>query len=405
MAGATAGSPAAARVAMRVTIFHWGLHPWATYAFTGLAMAYFSYRKGLPLAVRSALHPLIGDRIYGWPGHAVDLLAIFAVVFGTATSLGLGAAQMSTGLGHLSGTALPSMTPVLIASGIGIIATLSAVSGLHRGIKILSEWNIRVSAVLLGFLILAGPTAYLFVLCATSLGDYLRHLVAMGFWLAPDSSGEWQSRWTIFYWAWWISWAPFVGMFVARISRGRTLRGFLFGVLVVPTVLSTLWLCIFGGTALDIELSGPGGLIEAVGADLTSALYRTLELMEVGFWSWPAAALATGLIATWFITSADSMILVICTILSLGNPHPRRRYRVASGLGLAVLTALLILAGGLDSLQSASIAAALPFSIVMLIMGYGLVKSLLQEPLTTLVRRPPGPRRASRSALRSRGRE
>jgi choline/glycine/proline betaine transport protein len=382
LAGVAAGSPEAARVAMRVTLFHWGLHPWALYAFTGLAMSYFCYRKGLPLAVRSALHPLIGEHIYGWPGHAVDLLALFAIVFGTATALGLGAAQMSTGLGYLSGTDPPSFTPILIVAGIGAIATLSAVSGLHRGIKFLSEWNIRVSAVLLAFLIAAGPTAYLLVLCAGSVTGYLRHLVTMGFWLDPDPVSEWQRRWTIFYWAWWISWAPFVGMFVARISRGRTLRGFLFGVLVVPTVLCTLWLCIFGGTALDIELRGPGGLIEAVDADLTSALYRTLELMGVGLWSWLAAALATGLIASWFITSADSMILVVCTILSLGDPHPLRRYRVAGGVGLAVLTALLVLAGGVVSLQSASIAAALPFSVVMLIMAYGLVKSLAREPLS-----------------------
>jgi choline/glycine/proline betaine transport protein len=380
-AGVEARSPEAAQLAMRIVIFHWGFHGWAVFAFIGLTMAYFSYRKGLPLTIRSALYPLIGKRIYGLPGHAVDLLALLGTVFGIATSLGLGAAQMSTGLEYLFGFDASLLSQILVVAVFTAAATLAAVSGLHRGIRILSEWNIRISVVLLAFILVAGPTSYLLGLYVRSIGDYLWNVVPMGFWVDPDPEAQWQSAWTIFYWGWWISWGPFVGMFIARISRGRTLRSLLVGALLVPTALSMLWLCLFGGTALFIELHGPGGLVDSVGDDLTSALYRTLELMDVAPWTWPAAAIATLLIGTWFITSSDAATLVICTILALGNPHPLRRHRIFWGVGVGAVAAVLLVAGGLQALQTASIVAALPFSIVLLLMGYGLARSLAREPL------------------------
>jgi choline/glycine/proline betaine transport protein len=201
----------------------------------------------------------------------------------------------------------------------------------------------------------------------------------MGFWVDPDPEAQWQSAWTIFYWGWWIAWGPFVGMFIARISRGRTIRGLLVGALLLPTALAMLWLCLFGGTALYLELHGPGTLVDAIGSDMTSALYHTLDLMDVAPWTWPAAAVATVLIGTWFVTSADAATLVICTILSMGNPNPPRNYRIFWGLGVGAVAAVLLVAGGLQALQTACIAAALPFTVVMLIMGYGLAKSLAEE--------------------------
>lgn len=371
----------AARIALRITIFHWGLHGWAIYSLTGAVMAYFAYRKGLPLTIRSALYPIIGDRIYGLPGHAVDLLALLGTVFGTATSLGLGASQMSTGFGYLFDIEPSLGLQLLLIASISVAATLSAVSGLHRGVRLLSEWNVRISVLLLVFVLLAGPTMDLLALLVTAPLDYLKNMIQMGVWIDSDPAARWQSAWTLFYWGWWISWAPFVGMFVARISRGRTLREYLVGTMLIPTVLSVIWLCLFGGTALDIELASPeSGLAQMVREDMTVALYRTFELLDVGFFTWPAAALATLLISTWFITSADSMTLVVCTILSLGNIHPPRRHRIFWGSTVGIVAGALLFAGGLQALQTASIVAALPFSIVMLIMVASFVRSLSQEP-------------------------
>jgi len=380
MEGIASNTPEAANVALRISIFHWGLHGWAFYAFIGLVMAYFAYRKNLPLTIRSSLYPFIGDRIYGPAGHIVDLLALLGTVFGTATSLGLGASQMSTGLGKLFGIEPSVSQQIILIAIISAAATLSAVSGLRRGIRLLSEWNVRLSIVLLVFMLAAGPTVHLLKLLAFAPWDYLCNVIQMGVWVDLDPNASWQGAWTLFYWGWWISWGPFVGMFIARISRGRTIRGFLVGAVLVPTLLSLIWLCLFGGTALNIELlQSSTGLARTVSQDMTLALYRTLDLMDVGLWTWPAGALATALITTWFVTSADSMTLVVCTILSLGNPHPPRRHRIFWGTTVGVVAAALLLAGGLQALQTASIVAALPFSIVMLIMAAALFRSLAQE--------------------------
>ncbi len=370
----------AATVALRISIFHWGLHGWAMYSFAGLVMAYFAYRKNLPLTIRSALYPFIGERIYGPLGHTVDLLAILGTVFGTATSLGLGASQMSTGIGELSGIDPSASQQIVLIVVISAAATLSAVSGLHRGIRLLSEWNVRLSMVLLTFMLVAGPTVFLLERLAVAPWDYLVNMFQMGIWVDRDPSASWQGAWTLFYWGWWISWAPFVGMFIARISRGRTVRGFLVGAMLVPTLLSLIWLCLFGGTALNIELlESSAGLARTVSEDMTLALYRTLDLLDVGIWTWPIGALSTALITTWFITSADSMTLVVCTILSLGNPNPPRRHRIFWGTTVGAVAAVLLLAGGLQALQTASIVAALPFSVVMLVMAAALFRSLAQE--------------------------
>ena len=373
--------------AMRVTYFHWGFHGWAIYVIIGLCLAYFGFRKKLPLTLRSALHPIIGDRIYGPIGHGVDLLAVFGTVFGVATSLGLGVTQMATGMNVLFGLDPGIATQIVLIVVISIIATLSAVSGVGNGIRIISEWNIWLSVVLLAFFLFFGPFKWLMGFFVTSIGDYLWNVIPMGFWTAgTEKEIAWQGGWTIFYWGWWISWAPFVGMFIARISRGRTIRQFMVGVLFVPTTIAFFWLCMFGGNAMYLELMAEGGvgtagIAEMVRAwDLPSALYGTIDrLTELAFLQWIMAALATLLLATWFITSSDSGTLVITTMLSMGDDNPPQRFRIVWGLGEGFVAGVLLLAGGLKALQTASIAAALPISVIMLFMTYGLIKSLSED--------------------------
>ena len=386
--GATALDASRASAAMRVTYFHWGFHAWAIYVIFGLALAYFGFRRGLPLTLRSSLYPLIGNRIYGPVGHAVDLLAIFGTVFGVATSLGLGVQQMAAGLNHLFGIDAGVITQVILIAIISVIATVSAVSGVGKGIRIISEWNIWLSIVLLAYFMFGGPFGWLMGFFLTSFGDYLSNMLEMGFRTFVDEDKvAWQGGWTIFYWGWWISWAPFVGMFIARISRGRTIREFMFGVMLVPTFISFFWLCMFGGNAIYLEMQamaagGNAGIIETVMAwDLPKALYGTIDQITTINWlNWIMAALATFLLATWFITSSDSGTLVITTMLSMGDDSPPKKFRIVWGMGEGLVAAVLLLAGGLKALQTASIAAALPVSVIMIFMIWGLLRSLSEDP-------------------------
>ena len=391
IAGATEMDQQRAVLAMRVTYFHWGLHGWAVYVMIGLCLAYFGFRKKLPLTLRSALYPVIGDRIYGPIGHAVDLLAVFGTVFGVATSLGLGVTQMAIGLNVLFGIDPGLTTKIILIAAISIIATFSAVSGVGNGIRIISEWNIWLSIVLVAFFLFGGPTGWLLSFFVTTIGDYMWNLVPIGFWTA-GSPGEvaWQGGWTIFYWGWWISWAPFVGMFIARISRGRTIREFMVGVMFVPTTIAFFWLCIFGGNAMYMELNADGGVGTAGVVqmirdwNLPGALYGTIErLTDIGWLNWLMAALATFLLATWFITSSDSGTLVITTMLSMGDDNPPQKFRIFWGIGEGFVAAVLLLVGGLKALQTAAIAAALPVSVIMLFMTYGIIKSLVEDPSAT----------------------
>ncbi len=374
-------------LAMRVTYFHWGFHGWAVYVMIGLCLAYFGFRKKLPLTLRSALYPVIGDRIYGPIGHAVDLLAVFGTVFGVATSLGLGVSQMATGLNVLTGVDPGTTTQIVLIVVISIVATFSAVTGVGKGIRIISEWNIWLSIVLIAYFLFGGPAKWLMGFFVTTFGDYLWHFIPMGFQtFNSEGAAAWQGGWTIFYWGWWISWAPFVGMFIARISRGRTIREFMVGVMFVPTTIAFFWLCIFGGNAIHMELNAPDGVGTAGIAQLVrdwnlpAALYGTIErLTDVNWLNLAMAALATFLLATWFITSSDSGTLVITTMLSMGDDNPPQKFRIIWGLGEGFVAAVLLLAGGLKALQTASIAAALPVSIIMLFMAWGIVKSLRED--------------------------
>ena len=387
VAGATSMDLTRAVHAMRVTYFHWGFHGWAVYVVVGLCLAYFGFRKKLPFTMRSALYPIIGDRIYGPIGHGVDLLAVFGTIFGVATSLGLGVNQMATGLNVLFGVDPGIWTQIILIVVISLVATVSAVSGVGNGIRIISEWNIWLSLVLLAFFLFGGPFKWLMGFFVTSLGDYIWNVIPMGFWTAgTDKEIAWQGGWTIFYWGWWISWAPFVGLFIARISRGRTIREFMVGVMFVPTTIAFFWLCMFGGNAIYMELNAAGGVGTAGVVDLVkawnlpAALYGTIErLTDISTLQWIMSALATFLLATWFITSSDSGTLVITTMLSMGNDNPPQRFRIVWGLGEGFVAAVLLLAGGLKALQTASIAAALPISVIMIFMAYGLFKSLSED--------------------------
>ncbi|MFT4994447.1 MAG: choline/glycine/proline betaine transport protein [Paraglaciecola sp.] len=373
-------TPEAAQVAMRVAIFHWGLHGWGLYAVLGMTFAYFSYRKGLPLSIRSALYPIFGERIYGPIGYVADLLALLGTVFGIATSLGLGAQQMNAGLNYLLGIEISIVTQILLIAIISIVATASVLSGVNKGIRILSELNMTLTLLILGLFVVFGPTLYLLSAIGANTVDYIINAPALGVWLAPTEHMQWQSDWTIFYWGWWLAWSPFTGIFIARISRGRTIREFLLGVLLVPTALTILWITIFGNSAMYIELFGEGGVAAAVNADTTTALFKTIELLDLGYLlTGIMATICTFMLLTYFVTSADSATLVICTLVAMGKNNPPAKLRIFWGVAIGAVAAVLLYSGGLQALKTASIVVALPFSVVLIFATYGLCKSLYRD--------------------------
>jgi choline/glycine/proline betaine transport protein len=365
-----------ARQAMVLTFFHWGLHAWAIYIVVGLALAYFAFRRGLPLTVRSALFPLIGQRIYGPIGHTVDIFAVLGTMFGIATSLGFGVLQVNAGFSYLFG--LPSTTPVqlvLIAAITGM-ATLSVVMGLDKGVKRLSELNIILAALLLAFVLVAGSTVFLLQAFVQNVGTYLSEVVQRTFRLYAYEPNPWLGNWTLFYWGWWIAWSPFVGMFIARISRGRTIRQFVGGVLLVPTLFTFLWMTVFGNTAIAFDISGAANIADTVTNNLPVALFETLGQLP---FSTIISGIATLLIITFFVTSADSGALVIDMITSGAAENPPVWQRVFWAVCAGGVAAVLLVAGGLQALQTAAIASALPFAIVMVFICYGLLRALQTE--------------------------
>jgi len=374
--------PEAAARAVPITLFHWGIHAWSTYLLMGLAIAYFSYRKGLPLAIRSCLYPMLGDRIYGPVGHLVDILAVFGTLFGLATSLGLGAMQISAGLGYVFGITHGLRTQLILIASITGVATISLVSGVHRGIRRLSELNLVLASLLLLFVLVVGPTEQLFSAFLGNLGGYGRELVlrTFGFGLLRGESAEWSRTWTIFYWGWWIAWAPFVGMFVARISRGRTIREFILGVLLVPTALAVVWFTVFGNTALYLERLG-GGIAQAVSEDVSTAIYVMLSELPLASMT---SGLAAAVVAVFFVTSSDSASFVVDMLTSGGHPNPPRWQRVFWALAEGACAAVLLYAGGeraLAALQAAVVSIGLPFCLVLLAIVANLIIALRQEPI------------------------
>lgn len=376
-----------AQIGMAQTFVHWGFHPWAVYAVIGLALAYAIHRRGRPVSIRWALEPIFGDRVKGSIGDVIDVLAIIGTLFGVATSLGLGVQQIGAGMAHMGwiGEADNTILVVLIVV-ITFIAIASVVSGVGRGIRWLSNFNLSTAGVFLIAVLLLGPTLFLMRDFVQSLGVYLTQVLGMTFDAAAYTGSEgqtWQGTWTIFYWGWWISWAPFVGVFIARISRGRTVREFVAGVLLVPTIVGFLWFAVMGGTAINQQLFGEGGLVdpeEGVIAD--TALFEMLSGLPLGA---VLSVIAIVLVAVFFITSSDSGSLVVDMLASGGHPDPPTWSRVLwASLEGAVAIALL-LAGGLSALQAGAIATALPFSVVLILMSVATYKALNREHQAILV--------------------
>ena len=365
-----------ARQAMILTFFHWGLHAWAIYIVVGLALAYFAFRRGLPLTLRSGLFPLIGNRIHGPIGHAIDIFAVLGTMFGVATSLGFGVLQVNAGFAYLFGLPVSATVQVVLIAIITGMATLSAGTGLDKGVKRLSELNIILAIALLLFVLAAGSTVFLLQAFVQNIGAYLGAVVQRTFRMYAYEPNTWLGDWTLFYWGWWISWSPFVGMFIARISRGRTIREFITGVLLVPALFTFLWMTVFGNTAIALDLSGAASIVHTVADNMPVALFEVLEHLP---FSLIASGLATLLVITFFVTSADSGALVIDMITSGAAPNPPVWQRIFWAICAGVVAAVLLLAGGLKALQTAALASALPFAVVMLFICYGLLRALQME--------------------------
>ncbi|MDC3412777.1 BCCT family transporter [Aquibacillus sp. 3ASR75-11] len=371
----------AARVALRYSFFHWGLHPWAIYSVIALALAYFKFRKGAPGLVSAILEPLFGDKIKGGWGTLVDFIAVFATIFGVATSLGFGAIQISGGLSYLfdglEKTFALQLTIILIVT---VLFLLSAMTGLNKGIKYLSNTNIVLAILLMLFLLFTGPTNFIMDLFTTTFGSYLQNIPGMSFRLTPfDSGNNWIQGWTIFYWAWWIAWAPFVGMFIARVSKGRTIREFVLGVLLVPTIFGALWFSIFGGSGIYLEYFDGANIIQYIndpnfGNEV--ALFVVLEQFPLGTFM---SLLAILLISTFFITSADSATFVLGMQTTGGSLNPSNKVKFVWGIIQSAAAAILLWQGGLTALQTASIIAAFPFTIIMILIVFSLLKSFKEE--------------------------
>jgi choline/carnitine/betaine transport len=399
MGMAEPGTPAAAQLAMEYTFFHWGFHPWAMYAVIGLSIGYFAYRKRNGNLVSAAFRPLLGNRVDRAPGKAIDVIAIFATLFGSATSLGLGALQITGGIDEVFGSGRDSK---VLAVGVIVFLTvcfvLSAVSGIERGVKWLSNANAVAAALLAFFLLVVGPTVFILGTFTESLGGYLTHLPAMSFRdgvFDADVASPWLSAWTIFYWAWWISWTPFVGMFIARISKGRTIREFVIYVILVPSLVSFVWFSILGGAAFDLQLNQGKDMGAVVDAGMEGALFQTLSSYPLGTIT---SALAVFLIAIFFVTGADSASIVMGMLSQKGCEEPRRGLTVFWGVTTGAVAAVLLWSGGLKALQTLVILVAGPFMLVLIAMCVSTLKALREEPYESTL--PPRVRRAVLHAQR-----
>ncbi|MCD9146529.1 BCCT family transporter [Pseudophaeobacter flagellatus] len=373
LSGALDNQQEAIRLGMAATIYHWGLHPWAIYAVLGLALALFSYNKGLPLTIRSAFYPIFGERIWGWPGHVIDILAVFATLFGLATSLGFGAKQASAGLNELFGVPMGSTTEVVLVIGITAIALVSVLRGLDGGVKILSEINMGLAGLLALFTLVVGPTAFLFTFFWDSLVAYVEYLPALATPFAREDV-NFSQGWTAFYWAWWISWSPFVGMFIARVSRGRTVREFIVCVLLIPSLACVAWMSIFGGSAIYQVITD--NFTGAQSAELPRQLFQMLGELPL---SSVTSFIGIILVIVFFVTSSDSGSLVIDTITAGGKVHAPVPQRVCWCIFEGAVAVALLLGGGLAALQSMVISTGLLFTVVLLVMCYCILRGLRNE--------------------------
>ena len=368
------GTVDAAKEAMKLTFFHWGLHAWAIYAMVALILAFFGYRHHLPLTLRSALYPIIGERIYGLIGDNIDIFAILGTIFGVATALGYGVLQINSGLNYLFGVEISIKVQAVLIIAIMILTTVSIAAGLDKGIRRLSEANLLLALMLLVMVVLLGPTVLLLQMLIQNTGGYLSDIVGKTFNLYAYEPTDWLGGWTLFYWAWWLSWSPFVGMFIARISRGRTIREFVTGVLIVPTGLTLVWLTAFGNTAINMIIhQGVTDLGKTVASNIPVALFRFLEYFP---FSNLLSLIAMAMVVIFFITSADSSAVVVDMLACGGNSNTPTWQRVFWSALTGVVALVMLLAGGLRALQTITIATALPFSVILLVSAYGLLKAL-----------------------------
>jgi len=395
--GAEPGSIASYEDAISTTFLHWGLHAWGIYTLTGLAIAYFAFNHEQPLSIRGVFRPLLGDRVDGFCGHVIDTVAAVATLLGVATSLGLGATQINAGLNHLYNIPANATVQLLLIAGITAIATISVVLGLKRGIKRLSVFNMLLAALLLLYVISVGPSLFIFNGFVENIGLYLDDFFYLAFWNETYSRGDWQNGWTVFYWGWWIAWSPFVGMFIARVSRGRSIREFIGGVLFMATTLTFIWLSVFGDSALYVELLWPGSLSGAVEKDIAGALFVFLDKLPAAgglggmssIVTLVVGTIATMVIVSFFVTSSDSGSLVIDIITAGGHPNPPVLQRIFWAVSEGVVAAILLVGGGLTALQTAAISAGLPFSLLLLFMILNLNRVLSADSAPVVVHHPP----------------
>ncbi|RMH32248.1 MAG: BCCT family transporter [Nitrospirae bacterium] len=371
------GTPDAARQALQYAFFHWGLHPWGIYTVVALILAYFQFRRRAPGLISETCRPVLGARTQGVIGWTIDSIAVFATVFGVATSLGFGAVQISGGLAYVFGIPNTLATHLALIAGVTLLFMISAQTGLQRGIKYLSNLNMILAFSLLIFLLIVGPTQFLLDLFTSTLGNYIHHLPLMSLNLQPLVDSSWIKNWTVFYWAWWIAWAPFVGTFIARISKGRTVREFVLGVLLAPTLFCAVWFAVFGGTTISLELhhgTAINEVIERHGIEV--ALFTVLERFPLGTLM---SILAIVLIGTFFITSADSATFVLGTLTTQGNLNPPNAVKLTWGVIQSFSAAVLLWSGGLNGLQTGAIIAAFPFMFIIFLMIIALLKAFSVE--------------------------
>ncbi|PRW62427.1 BCCT family transporter [Actinopolyspora mortivallis] len=397
------GTPESAQRAMNFTFYHWGLHPWAIYIVLGLALGYFAFRKGLPLRPSAAFYPLIGEWVHRWPGYIVDVLAVFGTLFGLATSLGLGGSQVGAGLNAVFGVENTTMLQVILILAITAIAVVSVMLGIDKGIRNLSLINLWLAFILMLFVFFFGNSLNLLNMIASNVGYYLQHLPEMSFQTFPNNGNgtaqEWQAGWTLFYWGWWIAWSPFVGMFIARISYGRTIRNFIAGALFAPVGASFVWLSIFGNTALSHLLGRQDPTTgELAEASSNTAMFRLLEQLPVAtIVATLASVLAIIVVVLFFATSSDSGSLVVDILTNGGDPNPKWQQRLFWAISEGVIACVLLAVGALSgtnalsALQTASIVTGLPFCIVLLLLCVSLVKALNQERPNLVTQREPSP--------------
>lgn len=370
-------TPAAAKTSLGAAMFHWGLHPWAIYALVGLALAFFAYNHDMPLTIRSAFYPLLGDRCWGWPGHIIDTLAVLATIFGLATSLGLGAKQAASGLNFLFDIPATLTTQVLVIAGVTGVAVVSVVRGLDGGVKVLSNLNMLLAALLLLFVIVVGSGVGIVGDVVTTATAYAVNFLPLSNWIGREDEA-WFHGWTVFYWAWWVSWSPFVGMFIARVSRGRTVREFITAVLLIPTLVTIVWMAAFGGSGLEQAAAGEGALANGV-SKVSLTLFQMLDALP---WTLVTSLVAIVLVLVFFVTSSDSGSLVIDSITAGGKLDAPVAQRIFWAVMEGMIAASLLFGGGkqaLEALQAGAISTGLPFVILLMVMCASLYIGLSRE--------------------------